>query len=85
MSHNGKDTSGNALKYSLIPLFLGIVVIFFLYRSCGNSTYEPQPATTTTSVAGDTVTEPSVVEESAEATTDTINEAIENDTIRTEE
>jgi len=53
MSQNGKDTSGNAFKYSLIPLFIGIVLIFFLYRACGNSTYEPQPKSSTTSVNED--------------------------------
>jgi len=45
MSHNGKDTSGNSFKFSLIPLMLGIVLIFFLYRSCGNSTFEAKPST----------------------------------------
>lgn len=48
MSHNGKDTSGNSFKFSLIPLMLGIVLIFFLYRSCKNSVYEPKPQTNTT-------------------------------------
>lgn len=45
MAQNGKDTSGNWFKYSLIPLLLGCVVIFFLYRSCGNSIHhsDPQP------------------------------------------
>ena len=43
MSHNGKDTSGNSFKYSLIPLMLGVVLIFFLYRSCQNSVYDAQP------------------------------------------
>ena len=64
MSQNGKDTSGNALKYSLIPLFIGIAVIFFLYRACGNSTYEPQPKSSTT---------PTVVED--KASLDTLNDA----------
>jgi len=50
MSHNGKDTSGNSFKFSLIPLMLGIVLIFFLYRSCQNSVYEPKPQTNTTQV-----------------------------------
>lgn len=50
MGQNGKDTSGNAFKYSLIPLFIGIVLIFFLYRACGNSTYEPQPKSSTSSL-----------------------------------
>lgn len=50
MSHNGKDTSGNSFKFSLIPLMLGIVLIFFLYRSCKNSVYEAKPQTNTTQV-----------------------------------
>lgn len=33
-----KDTSGNTLKYILIPLLLGIVLLFFLYRSCNKKT-----------------------------------------------
>lgn len=44
MSHHENDKSGNAFKYSLIPLMLGIVLIFFLYRSCGNSTFEAKPS-----------------------------------------
>ena len=50
MSHNGQDKSGNSFKFSLIPLMLGIVVIFFLYRSCGNSTFQPEPSKGTTTV-----------------------------------
>jgi hypothetical protein len=42
MAQNGKDTSGNAFKYSMIPLLIGCAVIFFLYRSCGNSVFENQ-------------------------------------------
>lgn len=55
MSHNGKDTSGNSFKLSLIPLLIGCVVIFFLYRSCKNSTYEPKPQTATTQIVEDEV------------------------------
>ncbi len=50
MSHNGKDASGNSFKFSLIPLMLGIVVIFFLYRSCGNSAFQPEPSKGTNTV-----------------------------------
>lgn len=32
------DKSGNMLKYILIPLLLGIVLIFFLYRGCNKET-----------------------------------------------
>lgn len=42
MAQNGKDTSGNAFKYSMIPLLIGCALIFFLYRSCGNSVFENQ-------------------------------------------
>jgi len=51
MGHNGQDKSGNALKYSLFPLMLGIALIFFLYRGCDTSVIEAKPvqgkATTT--------------------------------------
>lgn len=43
MSHNGQDKSGNALKYSLIPLMLGVVLIFFIHRSCDTALFEPTP------------------------------------------
>lgn len=43
MSHNGQDKSGNVLKYSLIPLMIGIAVIFFIHRSCDNALFEPKP------------------------------------------
>lgn len=43
MSHNGQDKSGNALKFSLIPLMLGIVLIFFIHRSCDTALFEPTP------------------------------------------
>lgn len=42
MAQNGKDTSGNWFKFSLIPLLIGCAVIFFLYRSCGNTVFENQ-------------------------------------------
>ncbi|HUH26549.1 MAG TPA: hypothetical protein VLY87_07970 [Flavobacterium sp.] len=77
MNHNGKDTSGNAFKYSLIPLFLGIVLTFFLYRSCKNSVYEPKPQTTTTVVE----TEQAVPAQQPETVT-TEDSAVENDTVQ---
>lgn len=43
---NGKDTSGNAFKFSLIPLTLGVLLIFFLYKGCGSDivhTNQPKP------------------------------------------
>jgi len=43
MSNNGQDKSGNVLKYSLIPLTLGVVLIFFLHRSCDSAVFEPTP------------------------------------------
>ncbi len=43
MSHNGQDKSGNALKFSLIPLMLGVVLIFFIHRSCETALFEPTP------------------------------------------
>lgn len=43
MSHNGQDKSGNVLKYSLIPLMIGIAVIFFFYRGCEHALFEPKP------------------------------------------
>ena len=43
MSHNGQDKSGNALKFSLIPLMLGVVLIFFIHRSCDTALFEPTP------------------------------------------
>ncbi|WCM40865.1 hypothetical protein MG290_07720 [Flavobacterium sp. CBA20B-1] len=48
--NNGQDKSGNAFKYSLIPLMLGVVLIFFLYRSCGNSVFEAKPSKETPAV-----------------------------------
>ena len=83
MSHNGKDTSGNALKYSLIPLFLGIVLIFFLYRNCGDMVHEPQPKTTSTEVVEteEMVSEQPNVEESVESTEEPADSTVENDTI----
>lgn len=44
MSNNGQDKSGNVFKYSLIPLTLGVVLIFFLHRSCDSAVFEPTPA-----------------------------------------
>ena len=58
MSHNGQDKSGNALKYSLIPLMLGVVLIFFLYRSCGNSTIDAKPSKGTPAVMIENELEP---------------------------
>lgn len=43
---NGKDTSGNVFKFSLIPLSLGVLFIFFLYKGCGSDivhTNQPKP------------------------------------------
>ena len=50
MSHNGQDKSGNALKYSLIPLMLGVVLIFFIHRSCDTALFEPTPQKGTKSI-----------------------------------
>lgn len=50
MSNNGKDTSGNSFKFSLIPLMLGIVLIFFLYRSCKNSVFQAESQKNTTQI-----------------------------------
>ena len=50
MSHNGQDKSGNALKYSLIPLMLGVVLIFFIHRSCDTALFDPTPQKGTKSV-----------------------------------
>ncbi|KAA5538260.1 hypothetical protein [Paenimyroides baculatum] len=50
MSHNGQDKSGNALKYSLIPLMLGVVLIFFIHRSCDTALFDPTPQKGTKSI-----------------------------------
>lgn len=53
MSHNGQDKSGNALKYSLIPLMIGIAVIFFVHRSCESAVFVPTPLKGTPAVIVD--------------------------------
>ena len=53
MSHNGQDKSGNALKYSLIPLMLGVVLIFFIHRSCDRALFEPKPLKGTTTIVAE--------------------------------
>lgn len=53
MSHNGQDKSGNAFKYSLIPLMIGIAVIFFVHRSCESALFEPTPLKGTPTVIVD--------------------------------
>jgi len=58
MSHNGQDKSGNALKYSLIPLMLGVVVIFFIHRSCETALFDPTPLKGTKTVVVDEVLSP---------------------------
>ncbi|WKW47120.1 hypothetical protein P3875_03415 [Myroides sp. JBRI-B21084] len=87
--NNGQDKSGNAFKYSLIPLMLGVVLIFFLYRSCGNSTIDAKPVKGTTKVVetSDVAPEQPIVKqdttsaettpatEGATATTDTVQAA----------
>lgn len=83
MSHNGKDTSGNSFKFSLIPLFLGIVLIFFLYRSCKNSVYEPKPNATTEAVATEGAnSEQPVVETETVDTTAQTDKTVETDTVQ---
>ncbi|MEG1267060.1 MAG: hypothetical protein RSE19_11340 [Myroides sp.] len=58
MSHNGQDKSGNALKYSLIPLMLGVVVIFLVHRSCETALFDPTPLKGTKTVVADEVLSP---------------------------
>ncbi len=50
-----KDKSGNMLKYILIPLLLGIVLIFFLYKGC-NREVTIQEAVVTDTVQNDNTT-----------------------------
>ena len=89
MSNNGQDKSGNVFKYSLIPLTLGVVLIFFLHRSCDSAVFEPTPAKNTPTaiveeelspeqpiVKNNPVTETeTVVEETSTATNDTVQVA----------
>lgn len=90
MSHNGKDTSGNSFKYSLIPLMLGVVLIFFLYRSCQNSVYDAQPQDgTATAVTTENEIEPerpmNVVTPVAEPTEAPAEEAVAEDSLQAAE
>lgn len=85
--NNGQDKSGNAFKYSLIPLMLGVVLIFFLYRSCGNSTIDAKPVKGTTKVVETTqvAAEQPVVEQdstSAATTPATEGAAVTTDTVQ---
>lgn len=88
MSHSGKDTSGNSFKFSLIPLMLGIVLIFFLYRSCKNSVYEVKPQTNVTQVVEEEVStsERPVVKVDASVKTETTvatdSTAVVKDTVK---
>lgn len=48
------DKSGNMLKYILIPLLLGIVLIFFLYKGCNKETIVEDTVVTTDTIQTDT-------------------------------
>ena len=87
MSHNGQDKSGNSFKFSLIPLMLGIVVIFFLYRSCGNSTFQPEPSKGTTTVITEEELSPEqpLVKVDTTALTTEVVETVVNDTVQAAE
>lgn len=86
MGQNGQDKSGNAFKYSLIPLMLGVVVIFFLYRSCDSGIFEAKPingSATTTTVAEDNAPENEVIQQDTTATVE--ETAITTDTLQAAE
>lgn len=68
-----KDKSGNMLKYILIPLILGIVLIFFLYRGC-NREVTIQESVVTDTVQNDTST--------TITTTRTTKEIVVNDQVK---
>lgn len=53
MSHNGQDKSGNAFKYSLIPLMIGVAVIFFIHRSCESAVFDAKPLKGTTTIVAE--------------------------------
>lgn len=86
MSNNGKDTSGNSFKLSLIPLLIGCALIFFLYRSCQNTVFTPQVQKATTEVVEDEtstaerpveiVTETATTTEDAAATTEVATDSV---------
>ena len=68
-----KDKSGNMLKYILIPLLLGIVLIFFLYRGCNRE------VTIEESVVKDTIQNDT---STTVTTTRTTKEIVVNDQIK---
>ena len=90
MSHNGQDKSGNVFKYSLIPLMLGIAVIFFIHRSSDSEVFEAKPLKGTTTVfVEDEQLEPEqpwATQETSSVTADTttveVTEAVANDTLQ---
>lgn len=67
------DKSGNMLKYILIPLLLGIVLIFFLYRGC-NREVTIEESVVTDTVQNDTST--------TVTTTRTTKEIVVNDQVK---
>lgn len=89
MGQNGQDKSGNAFKYSLIPLMLGIVVIFFLYRGCDSGIFEAQPidgtAATNTVIEDEIAPERPIQQETTTATEVVEDVAVENDTLQAAE
>lgn len=90
MGQNSQDKSGNALKYSLIPLMLSIVVIFFLYRNCDSGIFEPQPiegnTATTTVFENQVEPERPVMSQNTPVETATVTEdVVENDTLQATE
>lgn len=50
-THNNSNNDGGGwMKYLLIPLLLGIVLIFFLYRGCDKKTETKETVTTTDTI-----------------------------------
>ena len=70
-----KDNGGGWLKYLLIPLLLGVVLIFFLYRGCNKET-----TTTTETVVKDTIKTDTV--NTTTTTTRVTKEIVVNDNVK---
>lgn len=66
-----KNKSGNMLKYILIPLILGIILIFFLYRGCDRET----------TIEENRVTDTLQNDRTTAATTRTTKEIVVNDNV----
>ncbi len=82
MSHNGQDKSGNALKYSLIPLMIGIAVIFFVHRSCENAVFEPTPLKGAKTVVVEEELSPEQPLVKVDTTTEAATQTVATDTVQ---